>query len=405
MKLLPLQALACIATIVACLLGIISNRKDLRQFLDKCWTIYSGWFDWNSSDSNVVRRIVGRRLLAVMILVWAFCVVLVKYQPDRPVNQGDLGRLLHQTCWICYDPSGTKLDQYGFPQYPTCDSIENDLNAIKKAGFTGIVTFGSSGVMATIPELAKKHGLAVIMGVWDPRSDSEIIQAIRQCKNVDAYCIGHDGIKTRYSDVELTRAIDRVKRRTGRPVATTEEVRFYDDRLVSVGDWLFPDAHISVGDNPTNMINVTNDISSYATAIQKMVTFAQTTQRLLIFKCVAYPHSGIVGASPENQDLFFRKVLDTVQNPQQGLPVKVSIIALGAFDSPWKVGSPYKAWDPYTGLIRIIAPSLNSKGTSTSNTSLTIQILPAARSIMQYYRRISADEPATTKQLLPTNKK
>ena len=70
-----------------------------------------------------------------------------------------------------------------------------------------------------------------------------------------------------------------------------------------------------------------------------------------VFKAVTYPQGGISGASPEGQQRFFREILESLRDPQQGLSVLVKVAAQGEFDTPWKRRHPFFAWDPYCGLL------------------------------------------------------
>src|SRR5690242_5170940 len=67
--------------------------------------------------------------------------------------------------WVAYSPS------QGNPQpggEPAKSVIEEDLRVLRTAGFTGLVTYGSAGVLgASLPSIAQAAGFnAVIVGVW-----------------------------------------------------------------------------------------------------------------------------------------------------------------------------------------------------------------------------------------------
>ncbi len=340
------------------------------------------------NERRVQRLRFARRYCIFGLMVWMIGVI-VGYAPPRTVSQGDLGRLLHHNCWICYDPSGLRQTTNGIFLYPTLTSIGQDLDVIKTAGFSGIVTFGSTDTLAEVPQLAKERGLAVIMGVWNPNNQMEVRTAIRQAKYVDGYCIGHNGLKKDYSISELKTTVLRVQRETKLPVTTTEWALRYETQLAGLGDWLFPDVHIPVRSTPNDKpkVDVERDVKLFVAALKQMAEHARQQHKLLVLKCIAYPHSGIEGASPTNQALFFNTVLNRLEDTQEGLPVTVSIAPMSAFDAPWKKGRPYFEWDPYVGLLR----PFESERTNNSP-----RISPAAQFILEHYGRIRRSEGEKT---------
>jgi len=233
----------------------------------------------------------------------------------------------------------------------------SELAWIKGAGFTGIITFTSREHFADIPELAKLQGLAVIMGVWDPTDTQEIKRAILAKQYVDAYSVGHNGFETRYSYHQLLSAIERIRFQTNRPVSTTEKISLYltDGRLVEIGDWIFPDVHVSVqqADAPGNAVyiaNATRDGLETISMSKKIVAMKQRNGRPILLKMVAYPMNGVTNASLQEQVDFFIAILDSRRNVIPDMPADVSISVHSAFDSPWKTTWPFHDWDPYTGL-------------------------------------------------------
>lgn len=306
----------------------------------------------------------GRRSLLLAFLLW---IVLVAYResdagnPISPaVNRETLGHLLHNTLWMHYDPSGMTLDSQGVARYPDLSSIERDLDIIAQLGFQGIVTSGSEGNMVFVPKLAKARNLKVIMGVFDASKRYEVSRAIREHEYVDAYCIGHNGIDV-YSEQTLRRAISFTKSRTGKPVSTTEPIVRYTDSLASLGDWLFPDSHLSlrrslnaIGTADEYSVDIRRDVRSFLTQVKQIASWARQSDRPLVLKNVAYPHSGIPGASLLRQREFFHELRETLRDPQSGLQVAFAIVPQTAFDCPWKANMKGSyPWDAYTGLLSL----------------------------------------------------
>lgn len=269
------------------------------------------------------------------------------------VSRHDVVRLLHEHCWVTYDPRD--LDPLLHAEVSSA-SIRDDLAHIRAAGFTGIVTFGSRGGLARIPRIAKAQRLAVIMGVWSPGDVGEIRNAIAQRDFADAYCVGHDGLGQRggYEIEELRRAIALVKRRTHRPVSTSEEVRLYEDpALQRLGDWLFPDIHVSLLNAAARSVpeDPEQGFQSIVQLARRISAIAAQTDRPLMLKMVTFPWQGTANASALGQRESFARFLEELRSPERGSAVRPAIVIHSAFDLPWKTDDPFYPWDPYTGVL------------------------------------------------------
>jgi exo-beta-1,3-glucanase (GH17 family) len=259
-----------------------------------------------------------------------------------------------------------------------------DLDLIRSAGFSGIVTSTSNDKMERVPKLAQKRGLRVIMGIWNPGDAWEVSRAIRQRDHVDAYCIGHGGYRDRYSLDQLESALNHVKRRTGKPAAISELARHYDANLARLGDWHFPDAHLTINDGDGRFsADVDRDLEVFMSATQRVIPFAQETGKPVLFANVAYPYAGIPNANRHRQREFFRRLLDRINDPQRGHAVKVAIVAQTAFDTKWKTEKPFYEWDLYTGLIDP-NPSSTSRQHDTADEWDGV-LSPAGRAIRHWY--------------------
>jgi exo-beta-1,3-glucanase (GH17 family) len=238
----------------------------------------------------------------------------------------------------------------------TVEDIEVELDQLREAGFTGIATFGCSGLLAEIPRLAKIRQIAVIMGVYDVTSKAEITRALRRSQYVDAYCVGYNGLGDRHTLKDLKKAIRFIQRRSGLPVSTTEYATKYEVNpgLAEVGDWLFPDVHLSLKKDMIGRVelNVDQDVRLYVDSTRTIARLANELDRPLMLNSVAYPHQSIPGASEDAQTEFYSKVLVAFRDPQEGLPVSVSICPHSAFDAPWKAKGQYDPWSPHIGLLR-----------------------------------------------------
>jgi hypothetical protein len=300
--------------------------------------------------------------------------------PVAEIDRAALGNLLYSTCWVTYDPSGMTLNEDRQPIYPALSSIETDLDLIRDAGFSGILTSSSDGIMDQVPQAAKRRDLKVIMGIWNPTNRREVSRAISQGRHVDAYCVGHDGYPDRYTLQHLKEAVFLVKKRTGRPAAISEQAKCYNPELARIGDWLFPDAHLTLKADDEDLVanvDLDRDLRVFIRSTEHLAPFAQELGRPLIFKNVAYPYAGVLGGSRARQAEFFRRLLARINDPQRGYSVKVAIVAQGAFDAPWKTEKPFLAWDPYTGLI-------------TTKPAGVAAMSPAGREILRWYPHLEA---------------
>jgi exo-beta-1,3-glucanase (GH17 family) len=147
--------------------------------------------------------------------------------------------------WICYSPTNADPER---GVEPPRESVIADLKALRELGFNGLITYACSGIQGReLPTLAAEAGFeGLIPGVWDPQSEAELAAAIEAARQdvVLGVCIGNEGLGRRYSVEALSAALAKVRSATGKPVTTTEEIDDYiDDRLMNLGDWVFPNAH------------------------------------------------------------------------------------------------------------------------------------------------------------------
>jgi exo-beta-1,3-glucanase (GH17 family) len=148
--------------------------------------------------------------------------------------------------WICYAP--TRFNPERSIQ-PTRETIAADLELIAETGFDGIITYESSGPHLWIPEEAGRRGLRVIQGVWGPADREELRRAAGLSGLVMAYCVGNEGLDTRYTMRELDEGATYLANLTRLPVAISEQIHLYFSHpsLVETGDWVFPIVHPHFG--------------------------------------------------------------------------------------------------------------------------------------------------------------
>jgi hypothetical protein len=312
-------------------------------------TTGSPWWDQQGGR----RR--GWGALLLVTLLWTGIVLGREGWPAPVPDPAALEHLLCDHFWVVYDPTEMTLDDRRRPIYPPdAYSIEQDLDLIRASGITGICIYTSNNIMVEVPRLAQERGLKVILGIWDVHDRSEISRAIWQSSYVDAYCVGGEGLGDRYSLDELRRALFLVRRQTGRPAAISERARHYDEMLAGLGDWIFPEVHLTVKDDDDLLVarvDLDRDIEIAMSSIVRFVSLSSRHRKTLVLKNLGYPYAGVEGASRTIQAEFFRRLLERLSGLERAHGVRLSAVFQGAFDNLWKNGTPFLAWDPYTGLI------------------------------------------------------
>jgi exo-beta-1,3-glucanase (GH17 family) len=209
---------------------------------------------------------------------------------------------------------------------PSNEQLVSDLKLLSSVGFRSLVTYGSQGSLSAIPELARAHGFdgLIIMGIWDPSSEEEWSNATAAAPFVDAYCVGNEGLGTRYEPQELSEAMEKLRNTTGKPVSTSERIENYlqgpyREWLLRESDWLYPIVHpVWHGhldpERAVNWIVVRHDY------------LAATSGRQVIVKEAGFPSAGPTGASEKEQAVFFQRL------SASGIP----FFYFEAFDQPWK---------------------------------------------------------------------
>ncbi len=191
-----------------------------------------------------MRMRVAKGVMLILLLVLGVDLVARKTAGQRRIREQI--RQFSELNWICYAPTRYNPQRNTFP---TTSDILRDLDVLRTAGFDGIITYECSGVLASIPEIAHHLGFKVIQGVWGPADKKELHLAVTKKNLVVAYCVGNEGLRTRYQLWELDQGVTYISNRTGLPTAISEQVHLYfeEPRLIDLGDWLFPIVHPHFG--------------------------------------------------------------------------------------------------------------------------------------------------------------
>jgi exo-beta-1,3-glucanase (GH17 family) len=238
--------------------------------------------------------------------------------------------------WVDYSPT---LADPNKGIEPTVPSMRADLALLRRTGFTGLITYGSSGAQGKyLPRLARDAGFkGLILGIWNPSDGQEIKQAeaAASLPIVLGYCVGNEGLHERYQLDTLSSAIKSVRRATGKPVTTTEEIDDYaSDGLLGLGDWVFPNAHPYFHGQKEPEAAVRWTQSAWD-------DMARRSGRFVFFKEVGLPTDGDPQgtSSEEGQSTYYTLLGKT----------SVKFAYFEAFDQPWKNQLPV---EPHWGLFR-----------------------------------------------------
>ncbi|MBN2143120.1 MAG: hypothetical protein JW774_00705 [Candidatus Aureabacteria bacterium] len=267
-------------------------------------------------------------------------VVNLPLPPASTVTPKTINKCLSGHTWIAYTPS---VYSPGSENTISDEDISSDMELLISCGFNGLVTYSSEKKMATIPLIAKQNGFkAVIMGIWDPKNQEEMNNAIQAKDYADAYCLGNEGLHfARYSYDKLIEKLRELKNASGRAVTTSEPLDIVLNtefpQVMKECDFLFLIAHFFFdpdlkSKNPQQgvqwLLSVTRDVKARV-----------SSNKPLMLKEVGYPSGGEDWASEKNQDRF----LDSMENRN------VLYCCFEAFDQPWKTGEPI---EPYWGIFK-----------------------------------------------------
>jgi exo-beta-1,3-glucanase (GH17 family) len=255
-------------------------------------------------------------------------------QPLQSTGQ-NLADLFTRLCWIAYSP--THFDPTTTPiQWPSEEDVREDLYVLRNAGFNGLVTYRANYTnqdtpdqMLDIPQLAEEVGFeGMIVGVWDPTDEDELRTAEQAGLHpiVVGYSTGNEGLDVRYDLETLASALDRLRRTTGKPVSTTEEVHDYYENspLWNISDWIFPNVH--------PYFSGYRDAQEAVAWTEKIFeTLESVSDKPLIFKEVGLPSGGDTDLDETGQAQYYRLLRET----------RITYVVFEAFDAPWKhLGQP-----------------------------------------------------------------
>ena len=279
--------------------------------------------------------------IVVCLLLTSGCTSIIPHDTNStptlftisPTNKSAWESNVSSIIWVAYSPPSADPNK-GIEADP--DAIQKDLEVLRQAGFTGLVTYSAAGPLGkNLPTLAEKAGFnGLIMGIFDPLNTEEFAAAQNASKLsiVKGFCVGNEGLDKRYDLPTLVSAMDTLKKKTGKPVTTTEELEDYSNTsLLNLGDWVFPNAHPYFHNlvTPESAASWTN--AAYHDTEKR-------AQRFVLFKEVGLPSNGDDDrVSEARQDQYYQLL--------EGSDTR--FVYFEAFDQPWKNALPV---EPHWGI-------------------------------------------------------
>jgi exo-beta-1,3-glucanase (GH17 family) len=238
-------------------------------------------------------------------------------------------------CWIAYSPTQYDPDH---EVYPSEYVIWANLDLLRMMGGTGLVTYSAdSNVGEKIPAIAQDLGFkGVLVGIWDPSNQEELDNAVQLAEMpvVVGYVVGNEGLDQRYNLDTLTRTIEWLKEKTGKPVTTSEEFADYQNEiLMGLGDWVFPNVHPYFSGLKAPKPAADWTAQTYLDFVRR------AGEKTVIFKEVGLPSAGDNQLSENVQAQYYKALNDK--------PLK--FVYFEAFDQFWKQNLPIEPhWGFFT---------------------------------------------------------
>lgn len=270
-------------------------------------------------------------IMAVLAAVWLGPATAVS------ADRNPLPDNIRQSRFIAYTPRSFSIVG-GQVRAAAATGIRDDLRLLRPF-FDGLITYAANNGVEAVPMVAHELGFrAVIMGIWDPLSETEIRNVIAMARKypalIAAVIVGNEGIKTkRYLPADVRNTMRRIKKECPTlPLTTSEPFFLYFEKeyadFFNSHDLLMPNVH-PVFEKwfrpgaPQHGVEMVLEVTA---------RFRNTYNRPLLIKETGLPsgHES-QGFSPERQALFWAELFKRFQSsPTQ------SLACFEAFDAPWK---------------------------------------------------------------------
>jgi exo-beta-1,3-glucanase (GH17 family) len=248
-----------------------------------------------------------------------------------------MGAVIKNARFMSYTPRSFSVVN-GQTKPASLAGITADLKLLRP-GFDSLITYSCSNGLEHVPAAAEKlNYLAVIVGIWDPKSEIEIQNAIRLAKEhpklIIAISIGNEGLYAKQyapEDVEKTRlrlrkALPLVSLTTSEPFFLYLKPEYFD--FFSRMDLLLPNIHptFETWFHPSDAGNGAAFVLNVAGKLQSQYP------KPLIVKETGLPSGpASAGFTEAYQGAFWAELL------KQSAPSETRAVScFEAFDAPWK---------------------------------------------------------------------
>ncbi|HBI16265.1 MAG TPA: hypothetical protein DDY20_12285 [Desulfobulbaceae bacterium] len=284
-----------------------------------------------------------------IILILPFLLILIAGFGSAGLAMADgdsLPGTMQHTRFISYTPRGFSV--VGGRAVAASESgIRADLKLLRQF-FDGLITYAATNGVEDVPAIAHEMNYrSVVMGIWDPASETEIQNVIRAARRypslVSAVIVGNEGLYTkRYQPADVLKTMQRLKKECPRLAAATSEPFFlyfqadYAD-FFKVHDLLMPNVHpiFEPWFSPAEPIIGVN-------MVLNVVGLFRAAYRLpLLIKETGMPSGPAAGSgfTPEGQGLFWSELFSRFP-----VSAEVGVACFEAFDAPWKSAATRNAF-------------------------------------------------------------
>lgn len=249
----------------------------------------------------------------------------------------NMGAVLKKARFMSYTPRSFSVVN-GQVQQASLAGITADLKLLRHH-FDSLITYSCNNGLEHVPAVAEKLGyLAMIVGIWDPKSEIEIQNTIRLAKKhpklILAISIGNEGIYARhYAPADVEKTILRLRKELPSVSLTTSEPFFlylkpeHFDFFTKM-DLLLPNIHptFETWFNPADAKNGAAFVLNVANKLQSQYP------KPLIVKETGLPSGpASMGFTEAHQSAFWTEILN-----QAGASETRAVSCFEAFDAPWK---------------------------------------------------------------------
>lgn len=281
-------------------------------------------------DGETMHQII----VILSLLVSLFGTARIGLTADGPLP----GTMLH-TRFISYTPRSFSI--VGGKAVAASESgIRADLKLLRQY-FNGVITYAATNGVEDVPAIAHELNYrSVVMGIWDPSSETEFQNVIRAARSypslVSAVIVGNEGLYTkRYQPGDVLKAMQRLKRECPSLAVTTSEPFFlyFKEEYVaffSAFDLLMPNVHPIFEawfkpEEPSFGVNMVLDLVGRFRASYPLPLLIKETG------VPSGPATKLSGFTPERQARFWSELFSR-------FPVSsdLALACFEAFDAPWK---------------------------------------------------------------------